>query len=110
MEIIREKVRRQVLDQFKYVRTCVLARELCLLVRTNRAVLEKQDAHNCCSFISKLCKEAGCTEAGELCAKAAEAVLKSEEEYLELSEQSFKKCSKSRLPKRQASDRAAYVA
>jgi hypothetical protein len=57
----------------------VLARELCLLIRTNRAVLEKQDVHEWCSFIAKLCKEAGCTEPSELCAKAAEIVLQSEE-------------------------------
>jgi hypothetical protein len=100
----------QVLDQFKYIKTCVLARELCLLVRTHRAVLEKQDVHNCCSFISTLCKEAGCTEPSELCAKAAEAVLESEEKYLELCEQSCKKCSESRLPRRQPSERATYVA
>jgi len=110
LKISLEKARRQVLDQFKYVKTCVLARELCLMIRSHRAVLEKQDVHNCCSFISKLCKEAGCTEAGELCAKAAEAVLGSEEEYLELCEQSCKKCSESRLPKRLPSDRAVYVA
>jgi len=79
VEISREKARSQVLEQFKYIKTCILARELCLLVRTHRAVLEKQDVHNCCSFISTLCKEAGCTEPSELCAKATEAVLESEE-------------------------------
>jgi hypothetical protein len=110
VEISREKVRSQVLDQFKYVKTCVLARELCLLVRTHRAILEKQDVHDCCGFISKLCKEAGCTEASELCAKAAEAVLESEEKYLELCEQSCKKCSESRVPRRQPSEKAVYVA
>ena len=86
MEISREKARRQVLDQFKYVKSCVLARELCLLVRTHRGVLQKKDVHDCCSFISTLCKEAGCTEAGELCANAAEAVLESEQKYLEFCE------------------------
>jgi hypothetical protein len=110
VEISREKARSQVLDQFKYVKSCVLARELCLLVRTHRAVLEKQDVHDCCSFISTLCKEHSCIEASELCAKAAEAVLKSEEEYLKLCEQACKKCNESRLPRRQPSERAVYVA
>jgi len=110
VEISREKARMQVLDQFKYVKNCVLARELCLIIRTHRAVLEKQDVHNCCSFISKLCKEADCTESSGLCAKAAEAVLESEEKYLELCEQSCKKCSESRLPRRQPPERTVYVA
>lgn len=110
MEVSRERARRQVLDQFKHVKNCVLARELCLLVRTHRAVLEKQDVHDYCSFISTLCKEYGCTEASELCAKAAEAVLESEEKYLALCEQSCKKCSESRIPRRQPSERATYVA
>ena len=109
LKISREQARKHVLDQFKYVKTCILARELCLLIRTHRAVLEKEDVHACCSFISKLCLETVCEEASE-CAKAAEAVLGSEEEYLELCEQSCKKCSESRLPKRLPSDRAAYVA
>jgi hypothetical protein len=42
LRISREKARRQVLDQLKYVETCVLARELCRLIRTHRGVLEKQ--------------------------------------------------------------------
>lgn len=88
----------------------MLALELCLLIRTNRAVLEKQDAQDCCSFISKLCKEAGCVEAAELCAEAAEAVQGSEKTYLELCEQSCKKCSESRQPRRQPPERATYVA
>ena len=110
MEISREKARSQVLEQFKYIKTCILARELCLLVRTHRAVLEKEDVQTCCSFISEMCKEAGCEESSDLCAKAAEAVIESEEEYLKLCEQSCKKCSESRLPKRQMSEKATYVA
>ena len=110
LKISREKARRQVLDRLKHVKTCVLARELCLLVRTHRAVLEKQDIHDCCGFISKLCKEAGCEEASDLCAKAAETVLESEEKYLKLCEQSCKKCSESRLPRRRPPERAVYVA
>jgi hypothetical protein len=38
------------------------------------------------SLISHFCEEAGCKEASDLCAKAAEAVLESEEEYLSLCE------------------------
>lgn len=110
LELTREKVRKQALERFKHTRTCVLARELCLLVRTHRAVLEKKDVHACCSFISKLCKEAGCEEASELCDKAAEAVLVSEELYLGLCEQSLKKCSESRRPRKQPPKETTYVA
>lgn len=109
-ELSRERARKQALDQFKNTRTCALALELCLLIRTHRAVLEKEDVHECCSFISNLCQENGCAEASELCAKAAEAVLGSEETYLELCEQSLKKCSESRLPKRRPPERSTYVA
>ncbi len=110
LELSRQKARKQALDQFKKTRTCVLAVELCLLVRTNRAVLEKEDVHERCGFISNLCKENGCAEASELCARAAKAVLGSEETYMELCEQSLKKCSESRRPRRQPPERATYVA
>lgn len=109
LELSREKVRKQALERFKHIRTCVLARELCLLVRTHRAVLEKKDVHACCGFISKLCKEAGCEEASELCAKAAEAVLVIEEMYLGFCEQSLKKCTESRRPRRQPPRETTYV-
>jgi hypothetical protein len=110
LELSLERARKHALDQFKNTRTCTLALELCLIIRTHRAVLEKQDVHACCSFVSKLCKEAGCAEASELCHKAAEAVLGSEETYLELCEQSLKRCSESRRPRRQPPERAIYVA
>jgi hypothetical protein len=110
LELSCERARKQVLDLLKHTRTCKLALELCLLVRTHRAVLEKKDAHDCCRFVSELCKEAGCREASELCAKAAEAVLSSEKTYLELCEQSLKKCTESRQPKVRPSERATYVA
>lgn len=101
MELSRQKMREHSLDRFKYVRTCVLARELCLLVRSNRMCFEAEDAHNCCEFVSNLCKESGCQEPSDLCGKAAKAVLVSEEEYLELCEQSCLKCGESRQPPRQ---------
>jgi hypothetical protein len=111
LEITRQKMRERTLDQFKHIRTCVLARELCMLVRANRVALTKEDVHECCSFIAKLCKEAGCDEPSELCSKAAEAVLGSEEEYLKLCAQSCRKCSESRQPKREGPERQAhYVA
>jgi hypothetical protein len=110
LAISRDRARKQVLDLVKNTRTCGLALELCLLVRTNRAILEKQDVHDCCNFISKLCEEAGCQEASELCAKASEAVLVSEKVYLELCEHSLKRCSESRQPKRQQHEKATYVA
>jgi len=111
LELSRQKMREQALDRFKHLRTCVLARELCLLVRANRVTFDVKDAHDSCAFIAELCREAGCEEPSALCSKAAEAVLKSEEKYLELCEQSCGKCSESRLPKRpQRAENAYYVA
>jgi hypothetical protein len=110
LKLSSERARKQVLDLLKHARTCKLALELCFLVRTHRAVLGKQDVHDCCNFVSELCKEAGCLEASELCAKAAEVVLGSEKTYLELCEQSLKKCSASRQPTGRSSERTTYVA
>ncbi len=108
MEISRQKMREEVLDRVKYVKTCVMARELCLLVRTNRAVLEPKDVHDICKFISNLCKEEGCNEPSELCQKAASAVgSKEEEEYLDLCAQSCLKCGEA---KRASPKKDAYVA
>jgi hypothetical protein len=109
LELSRERARKQVLDLFKHTRTCGLALELCLLVRTHRAALEKQDVHDCCNLVSELCEETGCQEASKLCAKAAEAVVESEKTYLELCEQSQRKCSESRQPKKRSPERATYV-
>ncbi len=100
LEISRQKMRQQAMDRFKYIRTCVLARELCLLVRTQRATLNKEDVRDCCGFISKLCKEAGCGEPSGLCAKAAKAIMNSEEDYLNICTQSCQKCGESRRPTR----------
>jgi len=100
LELTRQKMRERALDQFKQIRTCVLARELCVLVRLNRAAFNKEDAKNCCAFISKLCKEAGCDEPSELCGKAAEAVMENEEAYLELCGESCRKCGESRQPRK----------
>lgn len=111
LELSRQRARKSALDRFEFVRTCVLARELCLLIRTNRMALNVEDVRNCCGLISKLCIEAGCGEASELCAKAAEAVKENEKEYLVLCEESCKKCSESRLPRGPASpERTVYVA
>ena len=110
LELSRQRARKKALEKFKYVRTCVLARELCLLIRTNRVALNKEDVKECCSFVSKLCREAGCKEASELCAKASEVIMKDEQAYLELCEQSCKKCSEYRRPKRRAPERVTYVA
>ena len=108
MEISRKKLREEVLERIKYVKTCVMARELCLLVRTNRAVLEPKDVKDVCSYISSLCKEEGCTEPSELCKKASEAVSsKDEEKYLELCAQSCVKCGEAKRP---TPKREAYVA
>jgi hypothetical protein len=108
VEISRKKMRQEVLERIKYVETCVMARELCLLVRTNRAVLEPKDVQEVCRRISKLCKEVGCSEPSELCQKAAEAVTtKDEEKYLELCAQSCVKCGEAKRP---TPKRETYVA
>jgi hypothetical protein len=104
VEISRKNLRNEVLERIKYVKTCVMARELCLLVRTNRAVLEPKDVQEVCQFVSNLCKE-GCVEPSELCMKAANAVGSADEEkYLELCAQSCVKCGEARrpLPKKDA--------
>jgi hypothetical protein len=98
MELSRQQLREQALQRFKYVRTCILARELCLLVRTNRVAFNMKDAQECCKFISTLCSEAGCDEQSQICSKAAEAVGESEEKYLDLCQQSCMKCGESRKP------------
>ncbi len=99
MEISRKNLRDEVLQRIKYVRTCVMARELCLLVRTNRAVLEPKDVQEICSHISSLCKEEGCNEPSELCQKAAAAIgSKDEEKYLDLCAQSCIKCGEAKRP------------
>lgn len=73
-------------------------------------MLDKEDVRDFCDFISKLCEEFGCGEASELCEKAAEAVAESEERYLELCEQSCKKCGESRQPRMPTTERSVYVA
>lgn len=108
MEISRKKLRDEVLERIKYVKTCVMARELCLLVRTNRAVLEPKDVQEVCQFISGLCKQEGCSEPSDFCMKAAEAVSSADEEkYLELCAQSCLKCGEARRPQPK---KDAYVA
>ena len=108
MEISRRNLRNEVLERIKYVKTCVMARELCLLIRTNRAVLEPKDVQDVCRFISNLCKEEGCSEPSELCLKAAKAVESAEKEkYLDLCAQSCVKCGEARRPQPK---KDAYVA
>jgi hypothetical protein len=108
VEISRKKLREEVLERVKYVKTCVMARELCLLVRTNRAVLEPKDVKEICSYVSNLCREQGCVEPSEVCQRAAESVgSKDEEKYLELCAQSCLKCGEARRP---TPKRETYVA
>jgi len=105
VEISRKNLRDEVLERIKYVKTCVMARELCLLVRTNRAVLTPKDVEDVCRYISNLCKEEGCSEPSALCVKAANAVGSADEEkYLELCAQSCVKCGEAKrpLPKKDA--------
>jgi hypothetical protein len=108
VEISRKKLRDEVLQRIQYVKTCVMARELCLLVRSNRAVLEPEDVREVCGYISKLCRDEGCVEPSELCEKAAEAVgSKHEERYLDLCAQSCVKCGEAKRPSPKKND---YVA
>ena len=108
MDISRKKLRDEVLSRIKYVKTCFMARELCLLVRTNRAVLEPEDVQEVCGYISNLCREEGCLEPSELCQKAAEAVgSRDEERYLDLCAQSCVKCGEAKRP---MPKKNAYVA
>ena len=108
MEISRSNMRNEVLERIKYVKTCVMARELCLLVRSQRGVLEPKDVQEVCQYISNLCKENGCTEPSEICAKASKFVgSKDEEKYLELCAQSCVKCGEARRP---TPKKDAYVA
>ena len=113
LELTRQRIREQTIQRFDHIRTCVLARELCLLVRTNRVALNPKDVADCCNFISTLCKEAGCTEPSELCQKASESVSTSEEQYLDLCMQSCQKCGESRRPAARPGpiqERTTYVA
>ncbi|MEM2099379.1 MAG: hypothetical protein QXU99_06550, partial [Candidatus Bathyarchaeia archaeon] len=99
MEISRKKLRQEVLERIKYIKTCAMARELCLLIRTNRAVLEPKDVKEICSYISSLCREEGCNEPSALCQKAADAIdSKDEAKYLELCAQSCVKCGEAKRP------------
>jgi hypothetical protein len=108
LEISRKKLREEVLERIKYVQTCVLAREICLLARTNRAVLEPNDVREICLSISKLCKECGCQEASDICSKASEAVGTGDEgKYLDLCAQSCMKCGEAKKP---TPKKATYVA
>jgi len=108
LEISRRRLREEVLERIKYIQTCVLAREICLLVRTNRAVLEPKDVQEICLYVSKLCRERGCEEASELCRKASESIGSGDEgKYLELCTQSCMKCGEARRP---TPKKATYVA
>ena len=108
MEISRKKLRDEVLERIKYVQNCVLAREMCLLVRTNRAVLQPKDVQEICLSISKRCKEFGCQEASDVCSKASEAIGSADEgKYLELCAQSCMKCGEAKKP---TPKKATYVA
>jgi len=109
LELSRQGMRQRALDNFKYVRTCMLARELCLLVRSSRAVLNAEDIRRFCSFIASLCREAGCRETSDLCAEAAEVVVKDEKRHLELCEQSCTLCHEGRFPAETRAERAPYV-
>ena len=99
MEISRKNLRDEVLQRIKFMKTCMMAREICLLVRTHRAVLEPEDVKEICSYIASLCVQEGCKEPSDLCMKAAEVIgSKDEEKYLELCAQSCVKCGEAKRP------------
>jgi hypothetical protein len=108
LELSRKQLREKALSRIMHVRTCVLARELCLIVRTNRAVFTRDDVEKHCSYISQLCIEAGCVEQGKLCKQASRAVKESEERYLELCQQSCLRCGEAKRPR--AKKNTSYVA
>ncbi|MDR1992133.1 MAG: hypothetical protein LBQ98_01315 [Nitrososphaerota archaeon] len=109
MEISRKRLREEVLERIKFMKTCVLARELCLVTRTQRAVLEPQDVKDICQYISELCHENDCKEPSELCAKAATTMgLGDERKYLDLCTQSCVKCGEDR--RLQQNKKETYVA
>ena len=99
LEISKKKLREEVLKRIKFMRTCVLARELCLLIRSNRAILEPKDVEEVCIFISNLCKEENCDEPSALCMRAVNALNdKDEKNYLELCAKSCMKCGEAKRP------------
>jgi hypothetical protein len=89
----------------------MLARELCYLIRNSRVVLTPEDIRECCLFISKLCREAGCLEPSDLCDKASQAILRNEgeEEYLSICEKSCYKCGESRRIKPEPARPPLYI-
>ena len=108
MELSRKQLREKALSRIKYIRTCVLARELCLIVRTNRVAFTFDDLKKYCGYISQLCKEADCIEQSKLCKQASEIVRENEERYLELCRQSCLKCGEAKRPKTKKN--TSYVA
>ena len=108
LELSRKQLREKALSRIKYVRTCVLARELCLIVRTNRAVFTRDDVKKYCSFVSQLCKEADCVEQSKICKQASEIVGGDEEQYLELCQQSCLRCGEAKRPRTKKN--TSYVA
>jgi hypothetical protein len=109
MELTRQEMRQHALDEIKYVRTCVLANELCRLVRSKRAFLNAEDVRRFCNSIASLCREAGCKEASDLCAEAAEAVVKDEKRHLELCQQSCTLCHEGKFPAEPRTEGAPYI-
>lgn len=97
MKLELQKARENTLKKLNIIRSCGLARNLCMVIRVHRAVLTVEDINKWCSFVSGLCKTVpNCTEQAELCRRAAEAVLKDEQKYLDICMESCKKCGQFR--------------
>ncbi|MGB9672245.1 MAG: hypothetical protein ACPLZY_03770 [Candidatus Norongarragalinales archaeon] len=80
------------------LKTGVLARELCLLIRHNRAVLEPKNLQKICLHISGLCEEVECNVPSYLAAGQPKPSVPTDEgKYLEL-------CTKSIMETLDATD------
>ena len=100
MEISRKNLRNEVLERIKFVRTCVMARELCVLVRTNRAVLEPEMCRKSVVTYRTSAKKKAAVNQATYATKAAKAIGSGDEEkYLDLCAQSCVKCGEAKSPR-----------
>lgn len=94
MELVRQRMREEVLHQMKEIETCFLARRLCHLLRVTRVALTNEDVQAICVKVAKLCKSAGCKEPAKLCKKASTILMENEDQYLKICRESCEMCLK----------------
>lgn len=99
-----EKARKAAVDQFEHVMTCGLAKQLCMVVGRNLAVLNPEDVQSRCELISKLCGQHGCKRQSDLCMWASQTVLNDELKFSKLCKESRTKCNE------QATQTKGYIA